>query len=231
MSSSTSRRRHQEGDEHRSPSPTSDSILNMSASATAPEEKNESIIVKVGMVGDSGVGKTSLMVRFVEKRFDADYVETLGVNFMEKTLSLPQAEVTLSLWDLGGERSFLQMLPMVCVDAVAVLFMFDLNQVPTLASIREWYRQVRGLNREALPFLVGCKFDTFVAENTPEQQLAITEQARKFAKAMHAPLVFCSASAGVNVQSLFKLVFERVFGLEPSVKQRSNVGEPILEYT
>lgn len=39
--------------------------------------------------------------------------ETLGVNFMEKTLSLPQAEVTLSLWDLGGERSFLQMLPMV----------------------------------------------------------------------------------------------------------------------
>lgn len=46
--------------------------------------------VKIGMVGDAGVGKTSLMVRYVEKRFDQDYVETLGVNFMEKAITLPQ---------------------------------------------------------------------------------------------------------------------------------------------
>ena len=43
-----------------------------------------------GMVGDAGVGKTSLMVRYVEGKFDEDYVETLGVNFLEKTIKLPQ---------------------------------------------------------------------------------------------------------------------------------------------
>jgi hypothetical protein len=55
-----------------------------------------------GMVGDPGVGKTSLMVRYVEGRFDEDYVETLGVNFLEKTIKLPTAQVIMSLWDLGG---------------------------------------------------------------------------------------------------------------------------------
>lgn len=59
-------------------------------------------MVKVGMVGDVQAGKTSLMVRYVEGNFDEDYIETLGVNFLEKTINLPRASVTFSVWDLGG---------------------------------------------------------------------------------------------------------------------------------
>ena len=58
--------------------------------------------MKVGMVGDAQVGKTSLMVRYVEGKFDEDYIETLGVNFMEKSIKLPRTSVTFSVWDLGG---------------------------------------------------------------------------------------------------------------------------------
>ena len=58
----------------------------------------------------------------------------------------------------------------------------------------------------------------------------ITAQARKFAKAMKAPIVFCSASHGINVIKLFKLVFEKVFGLETDIEIKSGIGEPILEY-
>jgi len=47
-------------------------------------EKKNSVVVKVGMVGDSQIGKTSLMVKYVEGNFDEDYIQTLGVNFMEK---------------------------------------------------------------------------------------------------------------------------------------------------
>jgi len=49
------------------------------------EGKKNSVVVKVGMVGDSQIGKTSLMVKYVEGTFDEDYIQTLGVNFMEKT--------------------------------------------------------------------------------------------------------------------------------------------------
>lgn len=71
----------------------------------------------------------------------------LGVNFMEKTISIRNTEITFSIWDLGGQREFVNMLPMVCNDAVAILFMFDLSRKSTLNSIKEWYRQARGFNK------------------------------------------------------------------------------------
>jgi GTP-binding protein of the ras superfamily involved in termination of M-phase len=199
------------------------------ATGGAGAKDKEALIVKVAIVGDAGIGKTSLMVRYVERRFDEDYVETLGVNFLEKQIATESADVTMSLWDLGGDKAYTSMLPITCVDAVAVLFCFDLTQRSSLTSIREWYRQVRGLNHHALPFLVGTKFDSFYALDKAEQE-DITTQARKYAKAMHAPLIFCSAAAGINVLKLFKLVFEKVFSIEPDVEQKHEIGEPILEY-
>lgn len=120
------------------------------------------VVIKVGMVGDAQIGKTSLMVKYVEGSWDEDYIQTLGVNFMEKTISIRNTEITFSIWDLGGQREFVNMLPLVCNDAVAILFMFDLTRKSTLNSIKEWYRQGRGFNKTAIPVLVGTKYDHFV---------------------------------------------------------------------
>jgi GTP-binding protein of the ras superfamily involved in termination of M-phase len=81
---------------------------------------------------------------------------------MEKTISIRNTEITFSIWDLGGQREFVNMLPLVCNDAVAILFMFDLTRKSTLNSIKEWYRQGRGFNKTAIPLLVGTKYDHFV---------------------------------------------------------------------
>ena len=75
----------------------------------------------------------------------------LGVNFMEKTISVRRTSITFSLWDLGGQREFVNMLPLVCNDAVAILFMFDLSRKSTLNSVKEWYRQARGFNKVSVP--------------------------------------------------------------------------------
>ncbi|TKA41666.1 hypothetical protein B0A49_12731, partial [Cryomyces minteri] len=164
-----------------------------------PAAKNTSVVIKVGMVGDAQIGKTSLMVKYVEGSWDEDYIQTLGVNFMEKTISIRNTEITFSIWDLGGQREFVNMLPLVCNDAVAILFMFDLTRKSTLNSIKEWYRQGRGFNKTAIPFLVGTKYDHFV--NFPrEEQEEISNQARRFAKAMKASLIFSSTSHSINVQ-------------------------------
>ena len=86
---------------------------------------------------------------------------------MEKTISIRNTEITFSIWDLGGQREFVNMLPLVCNDAVAILFMFDLTRKSTLNSIKEWYRQGRGFNKTAIPFLVGTKYDHFI--NFPKE--------------------------------------------------------------
>ena len=196
-----------------------------------------SVVIKVGMVGDAQIGKTSLMVKYVEGSWDEDYIQTLGetqpqstdylmrltikgVNFMEKTISIRNTEITFSIWDLGGQREFVNMLPLVCNDAVAILFMFDLTRKSTLNSIKEWYRQGRGFNKTAIPFLVGTKYDHFVNFPREEQEEISTQvsevasesssttdgkraQARRFAKAMRASLIFSSTSHSINVQKVY----------------------------
>jgi Gtp-binding protein of the ras superfamily involved in termination of M-phase len=181
------------------------------------------------MVGEAQIGKTSLMVKYVEGTFDEDYIQTLGVNFMEKTVSIRGTEITFSIWDLGGQREFVNMLPLVCNDCVAILFMFDLSRKPTLTAIKEWYRQARGFNKTAIPFLIGTKFDLFT-QLPKEEQEEMTKTARKFAKAMKAPLIFASTSASINVQKIFKIVLSKAFDLNCTIPRISNVGEPILEY-
>jgi len=103
------------------------SSTNNGGVAAAAEEENHSFTIKVGMVGDSEVGKTSLMVQYVENKFDEDYICTLGpplfpapwlslfspprpnsilgaagVNFMEKTITIRNNDINFSIWDLGG---------------------------------------------------------------------------------------------------------------------------------
>ncbi|KAK6422787.1 Ras GTPase tem1 [Oleoguttula sp. CCFEE 5521] len=192
-------------------------------------QKNASVVIKVGMVGDAQIGKTSLMVKYVEGSWDEDYIQTLGVNFMEKTISIRNTEITFSIWDLGGQREFVNMLPLVCNDAVAILFMFDLTRKSTLNSIKEWYRQGRGFNKTAIPFLVGTKYDHFV--NFPrEEQEEISLQARRFAKAMKASLIFSSTSHSINVQKIFKIVLSKAFDLRCTIPEIEHVGEPLLLY-
>ncbi|KAF2156628.1 small GTPase [Myriangium duriaei CBS 260.36] len=193
-------------------------------------QKNSSVVIKVGMVGDAQIGKTSLMVKYVEGSWDEDYIQTLaGVNFMEKTISIRNTEITFSIWDLGGQREFVNMLPLVCNDAVAILFMFDLTRKSTLNSIKEWYRQGRGFNKTAIPFLVGTKYDHFV--NFPrEEQEEISMQAKRFAKAMKASLIFSSTSHSINVQKIFKIVLSKAFDLRCTIPEIENVGEPLLLY-
>ncbi|KAF1971080.1 small GTPase [Bimuria novae-zelandiae CBS 107.79] len=191
--------------------------------------KNPSVVIKVGMVGDAQIGKTSLMVKYVEGSWDEDYIQTLGVNFMEKTISIRNTEITFSIWDLGGQREFVNMLPLVCNDAVAILFMFDLTRKSTLNSIKEWYRQGRGFNKTAIPFLVGTKYDHFV--NFPrEEQEEISNQAKRFAKAMKASLIFSSTSHSINVQKIFKIVLSKAFDLKCTIPEIENIGEPLLLY-
>ncbi|KAF2873748.1 P-loop containing nucleoside triphosphate hydrolase protein [Massariosphaeria phaeospora] len=205
---------------------------NQRGSSQAQQEaatKNPSVVIKVGMVGDAQIGKTSLMVKYVEGSWDEDYIQTLGVNFMEKTISIRNTEITFSIWDLGGQREFVNMLPLVCNDAVAILFMFDLTRKSTLNSIKEWYRQGRGFNKTAIPFLVGTKYDHFV--NFPrEEQEEISSQAKRFAKAMKASLIFSSTSHSINVQKIFKIVLSKAFDLKCTIPEIEHIGEPLLLY-
>ena len=198
---------------------------------------------------------------------------------MEKTITVRRTSITFSLWDLGGQREFVNMLPLVCNDAVAILFMFDLSRKSTLNSVKEWYRQARGFNKVCRDSSTDYMYsstevvtdgicgtpDSNTLPNRHEvrhllhfskgrargnhkagallhvlpihtHRLYVTDacirhlQAKRFAKAMHASLIFCSTSASINVQKIFKIVLAKAFDLKCVIPEIDGVGEPILMY-
>jgi len=192
-------------------------------------KESKSIVIKVGMIGEKHTGKRSLMVKYVDDRFDEAYINTLGVNFIEKTVKLKNIAVTLSVWDLGGEDEYRQLMPLVCNDAKVILFIFDLTRKQTLLMIREWFRNAKKQNKYAIPFLIGAKFDRF-NEKDMKFKKEVTKKAQKFAKNMKAPLIFCSASHSINIKKIFQIIIARVFHLTPKLPEVTKVGEPIVEY-
>lgn len=187
------------------------------------------VALKIGLIGDSGIGKTLLMVKYVEGTFDEDYIQTLGVNFMEKQILIRNTLITFSIWDLGGQKEFINMLPLVSNDAVAILFMFDLTRKSTLNLVKEWYRQARGFNRTAIPFLIGTKYDEFI-DMAVEDQEEVLAQAKRFGKVMKAPVIFTLTSKSINVQKIFKVILSKAFDLRLNIPEITNVGEPLLIY-
>ena len=81
-----------------------------------------------------------------------------------------------------------------------------------------------------MPFLIGTKFDLF-DELEEHHKIDITKQARKFAKKMRAPLIYCSSAQSINVRKIFKVIIAKVFDLRPKIKELHNEkDEPLIEF-
>merc|ERR1711879_715077 len=154
---------------------------------------------------------------------------TLGVNFMEKTISLKNVNVTFSLWDLGGQMEYKELLPLVCSEARVLLFVFDLTKKNTLVAVKQWFKSAKAETKHAVPFLIGTKYDLYNDLDILQKE-DITKHARKFAKAMKAPLIYCSASKAINVKKIFQIIISKVFNVEPRVKELTSENDPIIEY-
>ncbi|ERN19526.1 hypothetical protein AMTR_s00062p00045770 [Amborella trichopoda] len=98
-----------------------------------------------------------------------------GLNLMDKIFFIQGARIAFSIWDVGGDRQFLDHVPVACKDAAAILIMFDLTSRSTLNSVIDWYRLARQWNQTAIPILIGTKFDDFV-HLPPDIQWTIVNQ-------------------------------------------------------
>ncbi|GAB4849629.1 hypothetical protein Ancab_004423 [Ancistrocladus abbreviatus] len=187
------------------------------------------VTLKISLLGDCQIGKTSFVIKYVGDEQERKGLEMNGLNLMDKTLLVRGARISFSIWDVGGDHSSLDHVPIACKDAVAILFMFDLTSRCTLHSVIGWYNQARKWNKTAIPILIGTKFDDFI-RLPPDIQWTIVTQARAYARAMKATLFFSSARHNINVNKIFKFIMAKLFNLPWTVERNLNVGEPIIDF-
>ncbi|CAN0901059.1 Septum-promoting GTP-binding protein 1 [Linum grandiflorum] len=134
--------------------------------------------LKITLLGDSLIGKTSFLIKYVGDEQEKKSLEMAGLNLMDKTLLVQDARISFSIWDVGGDSRALDHIPIACKDADAILFMFDLTSRCTLNSVAGWYAEARKWNQTAIPILIGTKFDEFV-RLPPNVQWTIATQVGK----------------------------------------------------
>merc|ERR1712113_1366943 len=191
--------------------------------------EKQSIIVKVAIVGDSQIGKTTLMVKYIEDKFDEEFIETLGLNVMEKSFELKNCIANLQIYDLGGQRQFAELMPTALEGTKAVIFAFSLVQKGSLLGVKKWYKDARKLNKGFKAILVGTKYDLFEQKDKLFKGEMI-KMARGYAENMHSPLIFSSSKTSINVKQVFTIVVGSVFQIKIKSKQKSEDDEAILEY-
>ncbi|KAF3330044.1 septum-promoting GTP-binding protein 1-like isoform X1 [Carex littledalei] len=190
---------------------------------------DEMVSLKVSLLGDCHVGKTSFMIKYVGEEEEKKGMEMSGLNLMDKVLMVRGATIALTIWDVAGDKDCVDHVPLACKDAVAILYMFDLTSRCTLSNVKDWYIRARKWNKTAIPILIGLKFDDF-SQLPLDMQWTITTEARTYARAMKAALFFSSATHNINVNKIFKFIMARCFNLPSTIKRNLNVGEPIIDF-
>uniref|UniRef100_A0A0C9S1E5 TSA: Wollemia nobilis Ref_Wollemi_Transcript_25555_1930 transcribed RNA sequence n=1 Tax=Wollemia nobilis TaxID=56998 RepID=A0A0C9S1E5_9CONI len=192
-------------------------------------EADDTVILKITMLGDSETGKTSFMAKYVNSEGNGEYVQTTGVSCMDKVFRIRGVKIAFNIWDFGGHLQFTDIVPRACQDAAAILIMFDLTSRSTLNNVMDWYQQARQINQTAIPVLIGTKFDQFI--HLPrDMQLTIVKQARIYAHTMGAILFFSSVTHNINVHKIFKVITAKLFDLSFNIARNLNIGEPIIDF-
>ena len=114
---------------------------------------------KVCMLGSFAVGKTSLVKRFVEGRFDDRYLSTIGVKISRKTIEHDAQKTNMIVWDLAGGDEYIRTNTSYLRGAAGAIIVCDLTRAQTLSTAREYAQQIRSLNAQAGIVFLGNKCD------------------------------------------------------------------------
>ncbi|KAH0789071.1 small GTP-binding protein [Histomonas meleagridis] len=159
------------------------------------------LTVRVVLIGDTQVGKTSLVYKFVRSNFEEQQRSTIGAVFHTYEQSYNGNDVVMQIWDTAGQEKYRSLGPIYYRDAAAGICVFDMTNKDSFLGIEKWINEFKKHTVEPIIYLVGNKVDI-------DDKIAVDkEEALKFAESQGAKLFFSSAKTGQNVKEIFTGLF------------------------
>jgi len=171
--------------------------------------KIEKLAFKLAIFGSGGVGKTTLIRRFVTKIFEKDIKMTIGADFSVKNITLENRPITLRIWDFAGEERFRVLLPAFAKGADGGIFMFDLTRYSSIKDIEDWlsiFEYFISNKTVKIPIImVGGKADL------EEKRSVKAEEAIELSNKYGLKGYFeCSSKTGEKVEEIFKYLTQKM---------------------
>jgi len=169
---------------------------------------------KLIFLGDQYVGKSSILNRFYQDKFEQDYQATIGLDFHSKNVTINGNPVRLLLYDTAGQEKFKSLIPMYIRDANIILVVYDITSKDSFTHTEHWVNETKDLKREdAIFVLVGNKTDL------EENRVVQVKEAEDFANEKGFLFHEVSAKTGENVEELFN---NKIF---PEMARKYNIGD------
>lgn len=156
------------------------------------------LLYKVLIIGDSSVGKSSLLLQFSDNSFSDNYVSTIGVDFKIRTVDIDGRQVKLQIWDTAGQERFKSITANYYHGSNAIALVYDITDRKTFDNLRKWIADVDRLaTKEVCKLIVGNKVDLTA------QRAVRTDEGQALADSLGIPFIETSAKTAYNVHEMF----------------------------
>ena len=190
-------------------------------------EDEYDMIIKMVLIGDSSVGKTNIMSKFLKNEFREDSRATVGVEFGSKIFNVDKYKVKTQIWDTAGQERYRAVTNAYYKGAKGAFIVYDITRKETFDSVEKWYYDLKNSGDKNLTImLIGNKSDL---EN---QRQVSKENGEEKAKSFQLAFMEMSALSGENLEKGFNLLVNEIFNKSKSELQKNdylNLGDTVEE--
>jgi Ras-related protein Rab-8A len=181
--------------------------------------KNFDFTIKLLMIGDSSVGKTSILNKYVTNKFTDEFTTTIGIDFHIKRIAVNNKIVKLQLWDTAGQERFRSVTIGYFRGAQGALVVYDITNRESFKNIKKWMEDIdKNCYNGIIIFLVGNKIDEI------QNRKVSTEEGEELGKKYNINYFECSAKTGKNIEELY---FNIATIISKKIIEEQNLSKPV----
>ena len=173
-------------------------------------------LFKVLLVGNSSVGKSSLLLRFVDNQWNDLFVPTIGVDFKIRTMEIDNKNVKLQIWDTAGQERFKNITASYYRGAHGIFVVYDISDTESFKNINNWLIEIeKNANKNVYKILVGNKCDL------EDKRTVSYQQGKELAETYGMQFIETSAKSNTNVDEAFHLLGREVMKMSLNDKEKN----------
>jgi Ras-related protein Rab-1A len=174
--------------------------------------------IKLLLIGDSSVGKTNFIFRFVDNRFQTIHLTTIGFDFKSKIVTLPNSKKTLKLqiWDTAGQERYMSLNQNLFLKVHGVILMYDISNRDSFDHLTKWLDLIKDAINDIPIVLVGNKIDK------EEERLVSYKEGEQLAKELNISFFESSGKENKNVKEPFYSLCEEIINKMKNERTSTN---------
>ena len=166
------------------------------------DDTRSDVMFKVVIIGNTHVGKTSLMLRYADDTFRAKHISTIGVDFKIVNVKIGETTVKLQIWDTAGQDRFRTISSTYYRGAHGAIVVYDVTSSQSFYNVEHWINDMNAYNQNVYKILVGNKDDDPNGTSVPK--IIETKEAQTLAKQLNVNVFETSAKEDINVKEVFE---------------------------